>query len=157
MSKQDRQGVRTATDLERKYDFGLLGKTAGGVDDQKLAQLTQTVTQYMTETNNAINGLQEQVETLAPEYIIGDGLKLEEETNTLSVKVGNGLKLDGQNALSIDQEKIDTMSSLDVYPIGSIYMSVNSTDPGMIFGGIWAECHFIVGETIVFYMWERTA
>ena len=29
------------------------------------------------------------------------------------------------------------ISILDVYPIGSIYMSVNSTDPGVLFGGTW--------------------
>ena len=29
------------------------------------------------------------------------------------------------------------VSPLDIYPIGSIYMSVNSADPGTLFGGIW--------------------
>lgn len=29
------------------------------------------------------------------------------------------------------------ISLLDVYPVGSIYMSVNSTDPGLLFGGTW--------------------
>lgn len=33
---------------------------------------------------------------------------------------------------------IDALSILDlVYPVGSIYMSVNATDPGTLFGGTW--------------------
>jgi len=27
----------------------------------------------------------------------------------------------------------------DIYPVGSIYMSVNSTDPGTLFGGTWTR------------------
>ena len=27
----------------------------------------------------------------------------------------------------------------DIYPVGSIYMSVNSTDPGTLFGGTWQQ------------------
>lgn len=30
-------------------------------------------------------------------------------------------------------------SASDIYPVGSIYMSVNSTDPGTLFGGTWAR------------------
>ena len=29
------------------------------------------------------------------------------------------------------------ISLLDVYPVGAIYMSTSSTDPGSIFGGTW--------------------
>lgn len=33
-----------------------------------------------------------------------------------------------------------TFTTLDsVYPVGSIYMSVNSTDPGTLFGGTWVR------------------
>lgn len=36
---------------------------------------------------------------------------------------------------------------LDVYPVGSIYMSVNSTNPGTLFGGTWQQLQnrFLLG------------
>ena len=34
---------------------------------------------------------------------------------------------------------VQTISLLDVYPIGSIYMSVNSTSPATLFGGTWEQ------------------
>ena len=32
---------------------------------------------------------------------------------------------------------VDAILSLSVYPVGSIYMSVNPTDPSLLFGGTW--------------------
>lgn len=39
-----------------------------------------------------------------------------------------------------------------VYPVGSIYMSVNSTDPGTLFGGTWAkiEGQFLLGSSTTY-------
>ena len=39
------------------------------------------------------------------------------------------------------------VSLSDVYPVGSIYMSVNNTDPGTLFGGTWQSIpgRFLVG------------
>lgn len=45
---------------------------------------------------------------------------------------------------------------LQCYPIGSIYMSVNNTDPSLLFGGVWEELNT---DTFAFevFMWKRTA
>ena len=52
MSKQDRQAVRTAADIERKYNLGKLNASQGSFSgDVALSQLVQTVNQYMASTN----------------------------------------------------------------------------------------------------------
>ena len=37
---------------------------------------------------------------------------------------------------------------LNAYPVGSIYMSVNSTNPGELFGGTWKQIQgrFLLGQ-----------
>lgn len=59
MSKQDRQGVRTATDLERKYDFRLISNpTNQGSYNQQISQLQQTLAQFMASTAAALQELE---------------------------------------------------------------------------------------------------
>ncbi|MBP3766013.1 MAG: prepilin-type N-terminal cleavage/methylation domain-containing protein [Bacilli bacterium] len=48
------------------------------------------------------------------------------------------------------QTQINAKTTLDeVYPVGSIYMSVGSTNPGTLFGGTWAkiEGRFLLGSS----------
>jgi hypothetical protein len=61
MSKQDRQGVRTPTDIERKYDLGQLSAARGlsAKQEESLNQMSQTLNQYMATTNAKIEELEE--------------------------------------------------------------------------------------------------
>lgn len=86
MSKQDRQGVRTPADLERKYNLGGM-ENETKQHDEKLSQLNQALSQYMAETNTKISELEEKFSTS--------------------------------------------------YPVGSVYVSVNNTEPSTLFGGTW--------------------
>lgn len=44
-----------------------------------------------------------------------------------------------------------------VYPVGSVYININSTSPATLFGGTWqAISGAQVGSTTV-YAWRRTA
>lgn len=60
MSRQDRQGVRTPTDIERKYDLGKLAASQGLTmqQEQRFNQLSQTLQQYMASTNAKISELE---------------------------------------------------------------------------------------------------
>lgn len=60
MSKQDRQGVRTPADIERKYDLGQLKNIGqGGASSEEISRLNQTLSQYMATTNGQIKNLQD--------------------------------------------------------------------------------------------------
>lgn len=61
MSKQDRQGVRTPADVERKYNLGQLAAAQGMTVEQEMAlnQVNQTLSQFMADTNAEIDALKE--------------------------------------------------------------------------------------------------
>lgn len=68
MSRQDRQGVRTPADIERKYDLGKLAASRGLTmqQEQRFNQLSQTLQQYMASTNAKISELEKaKPETIA--------------------------------------------------------------------------------------------
>lgn len=61
MSKQDRQGARTVSDLERKYDFEFIsGQGDNSVANlaRQLNSLNQTLAQFMASTNGKIEELE---------------------------------------------------------------------------------------------------
>lgn len=64
MSKQDRQGVRTATDLERKYDLASLVGVKRAVENsvEGLNRTNKTLEEFMTSTLETISELQEQID-----------------------------------------------------------------------------------------------
>lgn len=86
MSKQDRQGVRTPVDVERKYNLGQLGAVRGMTQKQELliSQLTQTLNQYMATTNAKITELQNKLLDN-----IDETLKIDEVTNKLGVNTAD--------------------------------------------------------------------
>lgn len=60
MSRQDRQGVRTPADIERKYDLGQLAASRGLTmkQEQVLNQLSQSLQQFIATTNAKISELE---------------------------------------------------------------------------------------------------
>ncbi len=71
MSKQDRQGVRNALDLEQKYDLSLLADLQGkaNVQNEHMSQLQQQVTQFMVAMNGKIAELENKLYPIGSFYI----------------------------------------------------------------------------------------
>ena len=68
---------------------------------------------------------------------VGDALKdiklpIATATTLDGVKVGSGLTVDADGTLSAG-------SALAAYPVGSIFQTVSSTSPAVLFGGTWQE------------------
>ena len=136
MSKQDRQGVRTAADIERKYELGQISaqKDTTSKQSNQISQLAQTLSLFVSRMNGELETLLQTVEK-ANEEIVG---------------------LQGM-----------------IYPVGSIYVATDETEPSTLFGGEWeflGEGHLVVGvdqegeepqnELVQLqdtcYLWKRT-
>ena len=95
MSKQDRQGVRTAAELERKYPLGQTRIAQGDSKKQELAiaQLAQTMSQYMAANNGNIENLNKELDKLnedtngSLEELNSTINDLNEEINELNKKI----------------------------------------------------------------------
>ena len=66
MSKQDRQGVRTPADLERKYELGQISaqKDSSAKQSNQIAQMSQTLSQFMATINAEIAALNKSIENV---------------------------------------------------------------------------------------------
>lgn len=64
MNRQDRQGVRSAQDLERKYDLKSIGEMKKAVEtqDKKLVKTNETLKEFVQQTLDTILELQEQLD-----------------------------------------------------------------------------------------------
>ena len=71
--------------------------------------------------------------TTADQVILADGSRLEKDGRISADSAANSAdsaKLGGKSLAEI---------MLGLYPVGSIYMSVNSTSPASLFGGTWEQ------------------
>lgn len=133
--------------------------------DYKLSGLTQiksaiihsvnqngTVNLYIPPNRTVYHNIQNQsiYRNLQP----GDNVKIIVENGSLSsMWVIGGFQLNPQDVRHTAAGQID----VDViYPIGSIYMTINQSDPAILFGGQWEqiENELFFGTEIV-YTWKR--
>ena len=66
MSKQDRQGVRTPADLERKYPLGKLNDPTGDTSElsKQISQMNQSMSIFATSINGTIAEMSSNIDTL---------------------------------------------------------------------------------------------
>lgn len=89
--------------------------------------------------------------TTADQVILADGSRLEKDGKISADSAANSEKLGGK-AASDYLQKTDTATNsaklggkslaeimLDLYPVGAVYISVNSTSPASLFGGTWEQ------------------
>lgn len=160
MNKRDRQGVRTASDLERKYKFGDIEQSKQNVNSAKegLGKVNQLVSQYMSTINSKLTNLQEQITEnknnleaklkaegwKADKYLGTDANGKVVEKDKPSYTASDIKTKDGG---TVEDKLSNTLSLLSVYPVGAIYMSVTDTDPSTLFGGTWER--FAKGQVLV--------
>lgn len=68
MSKQDRQGVRRASDIEQKYSLGDIEESKKRISgaESSAGRTAQTLSQFMNTTNLAIAELRNRIESFYP-------------------------------------------------------------------------------------------
>ncbi len=85
-----------------------------------------------------------------------DKLNIEVDTASIAclTSKNNKFSLDSDGNLIVNSITCNqgiSYTSLDfnqIYPIGSIYLSVSSTDPSILFGGVWEQIkdRFLLGD-----------
>ena len=93
MSKQDRQGVRKASDLEQKYNLGMLagkGNKSNEALARQISTLSQSFSQFGATVLGKLNELEKKVDDLNIGYTVTflvDGAVYER----VSIKEGNSV------------------------------------------------------------------
>ena len=174
MSKQDRQGVRKASDIEQKYDLLKLKDIAGYTSGQseQISKLTQSLSQFTVEVSNKIRELNEQIEELA---------RFDTEVEDKNTEVDNAITEVNDKITELDNaitevndaitEANDAIIEVNdkMHPIGSVYISLDESEPDEMYGGTWeliAEGKLVVGSGAesddllqtddTCYIWTRT-
>lgn len=127
MSKQDRQGVRTASDLERKYEFGAIKTQGEQANNQnyQMSMLNQAFSQALASVNAKIASMEISVQQANAKIA-----SLEESLSEADAAITD-------LADQMSQQEALWQNS---YPIGSIYISVDSTNPSELLGfGVWEQ------------------
>ena len=98
MSKQDRQGVRKASDIEQKYDLSKLNELGEykNRENEQISKLTQALAQFIVETNNKIHPIGSVFITLTenkPDKLYGGTWELMQEGKIVTAETAEDLTL----------------------------------------------------------------
>jgi microcystin-dependent protein len=141
MRKQDLNGVRTPLDVERRHKLGAIPELEGDVKEIKTEMILDTSLSASSE-----HGVQNKVITQAVNALnlgkvdkeSGKGLSTNDFTDTDKASIhthDNKSTLDGITQQKVNQWDSNTFNIDMVHPVGSIYISVNNTNPSTLFPG----------------------
>jgi hypothetical protein len=116
MSKQDRQAVRTAVDVEIKYGLGKQKSSQGlsAKQEERINQLSQTIQQYTNKTNGYIDELNDEVGEL--ETAVGEAnakIKDLEDNQAISPTITVTEIEGGHKVTIIDVDGAETINVMD--------------------------------------------
>jgi len=141
MRKQDLNGVRTPLDVERRHKLGAIPELEGDVEEIKTEMILDTSLSATSE-----HGVQNKVITQAVNALNlskvdkeeGKGLSTNDFTDNDKASIhthNNKSTLDGITPQKVNQWDSNTFNIDMVHPVGSIYISVNNTNPSTLFPG----------------------
>ena len=161
--KQDLNGVRTPEDVERRHNLGAISGLESDVEELKDVTLVVDTSlnvnsehpvqnAVITRTFNTLN--QNKVDKIS-----GKGLSTNDFTDTYKENVDNNT-LDRHyhlNKTLLDDITSDKLFSLDkVYPVGSIFSTIDSTFiPTTSLGGSWQSVGTQTIGTDTIYLHKR--
>ena len=156
LSKQDKNGVRTAVDLQRRYRPEQIKKNQEEIEELKKEKEIDS-----SLSLSSVNAVQNKVITKALnnkiEKIEGKGLS----DNNFTNEDKNSIHTHSNKAIldSITEGEVAAWNELlgfQVYQIGDIYTTTNEDDPNSTFHyGTWEKVNTQALETITIYMWLR--
>jgi hypothetical protein len=128
MSKQDRQGVRTPAQLERKYNFGGMSegaKTSYAVLAKKIDQMSTTLAQFMGATNAALTTLSDDVKTLSDKV---DKLTNPITTYTITNNLTNCTNEDISETIAAGMDYVGSIICDTGYYLSSVQVTMGGVD-----------------------------
>ena len=159
LAKQDRNGVRTPVDVERRYNLGKITKTEERV--KKLEEEREIDDKLSLSSTNAVQNkvITKEIQTL--------------DKNKISVEEGKGLSSndftdEDKKAIHTHSNKeiLDNITQEDIekwnktqYKVGDIFTTTNNVNPNEALGyGLWEKIleQEITEKSITYYMWVRT-
>lgn len=128
--KQDRQGVRTAADLERKYkmNWGKPFAELTGISKDVRQQVDRVETELRGDMNEGFESAaaqtEERIEAALALYAKRSELEAHKQTAEQALQ-----DLSGRISAA------ESGAGLAAYPVGSIYFTFSETAPDVLFGG----------------------
>lgn len=104
--KHDRQGVRTAADIERKYDFGQIADVGKTIEKQssEILRIGQDVTQFISTTDRAFDDLKTETNRSVSQAV--------EAANTATITANSAAAVAGETKQGL-AAKVNTTDIVD--------------------------------------------